>query len=299
MARMTAPLVTTKAQPARCHPTIASHTHNASETLSASSNATPPTSASPARLYEVASGALPNTIIESARFTSSPPAFDTITHALVTVPTGIGTSIASQSAQFNTDYSSGSALPSNKYVTILVGSVLGGIAFISILALTLISYRRGRCTRSRCHVNPNLKKRHLSVTPVHPTGSGEEGRMVITPFPHSSSGVIIIGPGGPADAGVGEEEMYEEWRVSPHRFAEDRQSEHWVCDSASASNNHQVSSHTRPTTPMPPTPPVLHWSAQMTPEWSAMVLEEIQVQAGSRCPHSGRCHSCEADAGVD
>jgi hypothetical protein len=121
--------------------------------------------------------------------------------------------------------------------------------------------------------------------------------MVITPFPHTGSGVIIIGPGGPADAGAGEEEICElEWRVSPHRFGEDRQSEYWVCDSASASNNHQIDSHTRPTTP---TPPVLHWSVQMTPEWSAMVLEDILVQAGSRHPHSGRCYSCEADAHGD
>ncbi|KIJ12399.1 hypothetical protein PAXINDRAFT_101220 [Paxillus involutus ATCC 200175] len=291
MARIIAPLATSKAQPARCRPTIASHTRNASDTLSASSNATPPASASPAKLYEVASGVLPNNIAESAQFTSSPRAFDTITHALVTVPTVIGNSAASPTAQSNNDYPSSGPLPSNNHMAILVGiGSAGAIAVVLMLVLMFLFYHRGRRIRSHCHVNPNLKKRHLSVSPVPPTYSSEQGKMIITPFPHSGSG-IIIEPGGPVDAEICE----LEWRVS-HRFGEDQRSEDGVCDSVSDSHSHQVSFHTRPTTPMTATPPVLHWSVQMTPEWSAMVLEEISVQASSRRPHSERCRSCIADA---
>ncbi|KAF8836154.1 hypothetical protein BDN67DRAFT_974552 [Paxillus ammoniavirescens] len=220
MARILAPLATNRGQPARCRPTT-SHTRIASEALHFSSHVTPPPSASLGQLCQVIND--PNTIAESGRFTSSPRACDTTTPALVMVPTGIGSSVTSPIAQSNHDHSSSNALPSNKHMAILIG--IASVLCVLLLALTFIFYHRGHGIRSHCHVNPNLKKRHLSISPVPPTGSREQGDMIITPFPLRDSG-IIIEPGDPVDARA--VEICElEWRVS-HRFG---QSEDGVCDS--------------------------------------------------------------------
>ncbi|KIJ04682.1 hypothetical protein PAXINDRAFT_104064 [Paxillus involutus ATCC 200175] len=239
MARIIAPLATSRGQQVRCRP-ITSHTRTASVTLPASFHTTPPASSSLAKLYEVANVVLPNAIAESTRFTSSPRACDTTTPALVMIPTGIGSSIASPSAQSDNDPSSSGPLPA---MVVGTGSVLGAVAFVSLLALALIFYHRERSVRSHCHVNPNLKKHHLSISPVPPPGSGEQGEMIITPFPPRDLG-FIIEPGGPVDGRAGEISELE-WRVSR--------------ESVSESYNHQVGLHTRPTPPMTPTPPVLHW----------------------------------------
>ncbi|KIK79601.1 hypothetical protein PAXRUDRAFT_769033, partial [Paxillus rubicundulus Ve08.2h10] len=153
------------------------------------SHTTPSASASLAKLYEVASGVLPSTIAEIARSTSSSLALNTITPALVinllyiAPPTDMGSSVSSSSA--NNDYPYSSPLSFNKRMATLVGigSVLGAIVFVLILALIFLSYHRGRSIRSHCHVNLDLKRRHLSISPVPPIGSGEQGKVMITQFP--------------------------------------------------------------------------------------------------------------------